>query len=129
MYPRIVVTDSLAEHFVALRNKQLGQSRQRCLEDYFRRDFDDIYHLDVFSPWLFVPSRAGTVKQTVVKRIRKQIVAMMDVSESIEARRKMTKLFWVHEYMSYVDKVHGAWQIGRRMPRRRSARYAVEGTN
>jgi hypothetical protein len=121
VYPRIIITESLAEDFVILRNKQLSQSRQRCLEDYFRKDFDNLYHLDVFSPWLFVPRRAGVIKQTVVRRIGKHIIGQMDVSETIDARRKMSKLFWVSEYMRYVDEVHGAWHIGGHRRRRGGA--------
>jgi hypothetical protein len=116
MFPRIIVTESIVENFVIFRNNQLSQSRQMPSGSYFRRDFDNLYHLDFFSPWLFVPSRTGTIRQTVVKRINRHIRQMIDVSESIEVKRKMSKIFWVGEYMRYVDESHGSWRVG--SPRR-----------
>jgi hypothetical protein len=112
VFPRIVVTESIVENFVIFRNKQLSQSRQQASGSYFRHDFDNLYHLDVFSPWLFIPSRAGTIKQTVVKRVNRHIMQMIDVSEKIEVRRRMSKIFWVSKYMHYVNEEHGAWHIG-----------------
>jgi hypothetical protein len=112
VFPRIIVTESIVEDFVIFRNRQLSKSRRQASGSYFRLDFDNLYHLDFFSPWLFIPSRAGTIKQTVVKRVRRHIVQMSDVSENIEVWRKMSKIFWVGEYMRYVDEEHGAWHIG-----------------
>jgi hypothetical protein len=118
IYPRVIINFSVLEKFVEFRNQQLGQSRQRSFSHYFRNDFDNQYHLDLFSPFLFVPRVSGTIRQTVVKRVNKHILAMIDADDKIETQRKMAKVFWLGRYMDYVREVHGAWQIGNRRSRR-----------
>lgn len=117
VYPRIIINWSVADNFVRYRNQQLSRRRQSGFGTYFRQDSGHQYHLDIFSPFSFVPNINGTIKDKIVKKVRQYLISEIDASEDIKTQRIMAKLFWLSTYMGYVDEVHGAWHIGNRSKR------------
>jgi hypothetical protein len=57
VYPRIIIDFPTMDNFVHFRNQQLNHRQQTGASAYFRRDFDNQYPLDIFSPFLFVPKK------------------------------------------------------------------------
>ena len=84
----------------------------RGINDYFRHDFDNQYHVDVLSPWISRPPKAGLISNTVVRVIQKHVLKQIDAGESLENQRKQAKLFWLSEYLRYVNEIHGPIHFG-----------------
>jgi hypothetical protein len=110
VYPRILVTETVAEKFVDTKNAGLPKWRRAGSGAYFRRDFDHLLHLDIFSYKMFIPPKTGTIKDAV-KGIHDHLIDGIDVTETPSNMKVQAKLFWISTYLSYVEEVHGAWHF------------------
>jgi hypothetical protein len=110
VYPRVLVTDTLAERFTEIKNKDLSDWRRTGEATYFRRDFDHLLHLDIFSYKMFIPPKTGTIKDAV-KVVHRHIMNGIDVTETPSVMKIQAKLFWVSTYLDYVEEFHGAWHF------------------
>jgi hypothetical protein len=110
VYPRILVTETVAERFVETKNTGLPKWRRAGSDAYFRRDFDHLLHLDIFSYKMFIPPKTGTIKDAV-KGIHRYLIDGIDVTETPSHMKIQAKLFWISTYLSYVEEVHGAWHF------------------
>lgn len=106
IYPRILVTEDVADGFVDAKNAVRSPRRQLGAGAYFRRDFDHLLHLDIFSPTMFVPPETGTIKEAV-QPVHRQVLNRIDAEQSIESMKIRAKLFWLSTYLEYVDEFHG----------------------
>jgi hypothetical protein len=110
IYPRILVTESLADQFVNIKNANLPKWRRTDLAAYFRRDFDHLLHLDIFSYKMFVPPKTGTIK-SAVGVVHRHIMNDINVTEAPSVMKIQAKLFWISTYLHYVEEMHGAWHF------------------
>lgn len=112
IYPRIIIPYELALRFLDIKNAGHHRDLHRGIGDYFRHDFDNQYHVDIFSPWMSKPPRSGLVSNTVVRVVQHHLLQRIDVSDNVEVQRVQSKLFWLSEYLEYVDKIHGPIRFG-----------------
>jgi hypothetical protein len=110
VYPRVLVTDTVAEHFVEAKNAGKSRWLHAGMAAFFRRDFDHLLHLDIFSHKMFVPARTGTITDAI-KGVRRFVVGGIDASERLDVMKIQAKLFWIGTYLDYVEEVHGAWHF------------------
>jgi hypothetical protein len=110
IYPRILVTETVADKFVEIKNADLPKWRRVGLGAYFRRDFDHLLHLDIFSYKMFIPVKTGTIKDAI-KGIHRHITDGIDTTETPSLMRIQAKLFWISTYLRYVEEIHGAWHF------------------
>lgn len=112
IYPRILVSYELADRFLEIKNGGRHHDLHRGMGDYFRRDFDNQYHVDVLSPWMSRPPKPGLVSHTVARVVERHLLKQIGAGDSIEMQRKQGKLFWLSEYLQYVKKLHGPVMFG-----------------
>jgi hypothetical protein len=106
IYPRVLVTDDVADAFVAAKNAGISQHRQLSEGAYFRRDFDHVLHIDIFSPKMFVPPQAGTITEAI-RPVHQHVMEGIKYPQSPNEMKIQAKLFWISSYLSYVDEFHG----------------------
>lgn len=111
VYPRILITWDTADSFVELKNDGQPRHKLRSRGNFFRQDFDNNLHLDIFSPMMSLPQSTGILKETTVKTVHDHISAQIDVSEKIDVMKIQSKLFWISDYMRYVEEAHGDWHV------------------
>jgi hypothetical protein len=109
--PRILITWGTADRFVKFRNDGQPRHKLRSRGNFFRQDFDQNLHLDIFSPMMSLPQSTGTIKETTVKTVHGHIMEQIDASEKIDVMQSQSKLFWISNYLSYVEECHGAWHV------------------
>jgi hypothetical protein len=112
IYPRVIVPLDIAEQFLNAKNQRISRPFHKEIVDFFRHDFDNQYHVDILSPWMSKPPRRGLVSNTVVRPIKRHVLNQIDASEDIETQRKQAKLFWLYDYLEYVEKLHGPVKLG-----------------
>lgn len=111
IYSRILITWETADRYIEFRNDGQPRYKLRSRGNFFRQDFDNNLHLDIFSPMMSLPQSSGTIKETTVKTVHGHIMAQIDASEKIDIKKIQSKLFWLSSYMRYVDEFHGAWHV------------------
>jgi hypothetical protein len=110
VYPRILVTDTVADKFVEINNADLPKWRRVDQGVFFRRDFDHMLHLDIFSYRMFVPEKTGTIKDAV-KVVHQHVLKGIDATQTLSNMKIQTKLFWIGAYLDHVDEAHGAFHF------------------
>ena len=106
IYPRVLVTDNVADAFVSAKNRRLARHRQLSTDAYFRRDFDHVLHLDIFSPTMFIPPQTGTITDAIGP-VHKYVMDGINCTQTPSIMKIQAKLFWIASYLSYVDQFHG----------------------
>jgi hypothetical protein len=112
LYPRIVIGWRLVDEFVSEKNRDRPKWKRHGTAQYFREDFDKQLHIDVLSPWVSKPPRAGAVKKTIVQPIRSRFMKEISAGDSLEDQRKQAKISWLFKYLDYVEEAHGDWRFG-----------------
>jgi hypothetical protein len=110
VYPRILVTETVADKFVEIKNADRPKWQRDGQAAFFRRDFDHLLHLDIFSYAMFVPAKTGTIK-VAVQGVHQHIMNRIDVTETPDVMKIQAKLFWIRTYLDYVVELHGAWRF------------------
>ena len=110
VYPRILVTETIADKFVEIKNADRPKWQRDGQASFFRRDFDHLLHLDIFSYAMFVPAKTGTIKDAV-QGVHQHIMNRIDVTETPDVMKIQAKLFWIRTYLDYVVELHGAWRF------------------
>jgi hypothetical protein len=75
----------------------------RGMGAYFREDFDNQFHVDVLSPWMSRPPRAGAISNTVVRVVERHLLRQIEASDDIETLRRHAKLSWLSDYLKYFE--------------------------
>lgn len=110
VYPRILISEGVADKFITTKNAHLPKWRKVGTSAYFRRDFDHLLHLDIFSCKMFVPPKTGTIKDAL-KVVNRYVLERIDVAENLGVMKIQSKLFWISAYLRYAEELHGAWHF------------------
>lgn len=109
-YPRILVTYTVADNFVAAKNDGLPKHRISSTGEFFRQDIDNMLHLHIFSPFMFLPKKTGTVEKAV-NNVHRHVLKGIDATETPANMNIQAKLFWIGAYIEEVKETFGAYHV------------------
>jgi len=110
VYPRILVTYAVADRFVEAKNDDLPKHRRSSTGEFFRQDIDHLLHLHIFSPFMFIPKKTGTIKKAV-NDVYRHVLKGIDATETPANMNIQAKLFWIGAYIEEVKETFGAYHF------------------
>ena len=110
VYPRILVTYAVADRFVEAKNNDLPKHRMSSTGCFFRRDIDHLLHLNIFSPFMFIPQKTGTIEKAI-NGVNRHVIKGIDATETPANMNIQAKLFWIVAYIKEVKETFGAYHF------------------